>query len=105
MGRGIDALLRRLYRSGLRRGMSGEHWAWFVLAGAAYLLKRARQPDGKAARIHLRSGDRYVIEVSDASGRHGRRESGESGARRDRGVRPRVVWHGERVTTAVDHAE
>ncbi|MGH8981263.1 MAG: hypothetical protein ACRDWE_09625, partial [Acidimicrobiales bacterium] len=91
MGRGIDSLLRRLAKSGLRRAMAGEHWAWFLLAGGAYLLRRVRQSDDKAAKIHLRSGDRYVIEVHEGASRRG---EGRATARDTR--RPRVVWHGAR---------
>lgn len=102
MGRGIDALLRRLARSGLRRGMSGEHWAWLVIGGAAFLLRRARRPGDKAAKVHLRSGERYVIEVR--GGATGRRRTGGGSGRRERrdDARHRVIWQGDRITTTTD---
>lgn len=107
MGRGIDSLLRWLTRSGMRRAMSGEHWAWFVVGGAAFFLRRARRRDDRAAQIHLRSGDRYVIEVHDGAGggnrrgqrRRGRRPQGSAGTPQ------RVIWRGERITAAADRPE
>ena len=61
----MDSLLRRLGRSGLRRGLRGEHWAWFALALAAYVLRRARRPDDDAVRLSVRAGERYEVLLSD----------------------------------------
>jgi hypothetical protein len=107
VGRGIDSLLRWLTRSGMRRAMSGEHWAWFAVGGAAFFLRRARRRDHGAARIHLRSGDRYVIEVHDGAGRgsgRGLRRQGDQPGGRG-GPAPQVVWQGERITTSPDRSE
>ncbi len=58
----MDALLRRLARSGLRRGMNGDHWAWFVLAGSAFLLRRARRrPDALIMSVPIEAGQRYLV--------------------------------------------
>lgn len=61
IGRLLDRLLRRLARSGLRRGLAGEGWAWIALAGAAFLVRRARRPDDATTRIDLTPGDRYLV--------------------------------------------
>ena len=61
LGRLIDASLRRTARTGLRRGLAGEHWSWLVVAGAAYLLERARRPDERVERISLEPGERYLV--------------------------------------------
>jgi hypothetical protein len=63
MARAVDALLRKLTRTGFRRGLGGGHWAWFVVAGAAFLLQRARRPDDAVARLDLEPGHRYVVSL------------------------------------------
>lgn len=115
MGRSVDSLLRWLTRSGMRRAMSGEHWGWFVVGGAAFFLRRARRREDSAARIHLRSGDRYVIEVHDSGVRRGngharRRPDGPREGRggqpeRRGGTAPKVVWRGARITTPARRSE
>ena len=65
----IDSLLRRATRTGVRRGLGGEHWAWLVIAGAAYLLQRARRPDDRVERIDLKPGDRYLVTLQPEGGR------------------------------------
>jgi hypothetical protein len=68
----LDSLLRRVARSGLRRGLAGEHWAWLVIAAAAFVLRRARRPDTRVERIKLEPGDRYLVTVQPGGG-HTRR--------------------------------
>jgi hypothetical protein len=80
MGRAADTLLRWLSRTGFRRGMGGDHWAWFVIAGAAYLLRRARQPSEDLAQVdlaHLEPGQRYEIRLVGPTRRRDRRRSGD----------------------------
>lgn len=69
LGRLVDAFLRKATRTGMRRGLGGEHWAWLVVAGAAYLLQRARRPDERVERIDLQPGDRYLVTLQPADGR------------------------------------
>lgn len=58
----MDRLLKRLVRTGFRRALSGDYWAWWVIAGAAWLLTRARrQPDPVAVSSPLKPGDRLHI--------------------------------------------
>jgi len=60
----VDYLLRRLVRAGTRRGLRGEHWAWFALAAAAYLLRRARSRDRPVVYSGtVRAGDRLVVSL------------------------------------------
>ena len=55
-------------RTGVRRGLAGEHWAWFVVAGAAYVLRRSRRPDERVERIDLHPGDRYLVTLQPEGG-------------------------------------
>lgn len=81
MGGLVDALLRRATRSGFRRGLAGEHWAWLVIAVAAYALRRARRTEESAARLRLRPGDRYLVTLL-AAGAHPD-AGGEAGGAKD----------------------
>ncbi len=69
MGRLVDKLLRWATRTGVRRGFGGEHWAWLVIAGAGYLLQRARRPDERVERIDLEPGERYLVSIQSDGGR------------------------------------
>ncbi len=61
----IDALLRRVGRAGLRRGVSGEHWAWLAIALAAFVLRRARRPVDDSVVLPIRAGESYQIHLAD----------------------------------------
>ena len=63
----IDALLRRLGRAGLRRGLGGEHWAWLALALAAFALRRARRPIDDSVVLPIKAGESYQIHLADAA--------------------------------------
>lgn len=58
---GIDVVLRRLSRAGIRRGLAGGHWAWWVIAGAAFVLRRARRREDLRTTIDLKSDERYLV--------------------------------------------
>lgn len=64
----VDTALRRLARSALRRGFSGEGVAWLALAGVAYVLQRARRPDDASVTMELRPGDRYLVSLVEPGG-------------------------------------
>lgn len=62
----MDALLRRLVRTGLRHGMAGEHWTWLALALAAFVLRRARRPGAdRVVALTVREGERYLVTLSE----------------------------------------
>jgi len=53
-------------RSANRRGLIGEHWAWFLIAGTAYVLRRARRPGGSlVTSVPVTAGQRIQISVRD----------------------------------------
>ena len=60
----MDALLRRLVRTGFRRGMSGSQ-TWLVLAisalGLRALRRLARSAPEVVYRTELHAGDRFEI--------------------------------------------
>jgi hypothetical protein len=60
----MDALLRRLIRTGFRRGLSGSQ-AWLVLAISALgvrVLRRLANPEPEVVyRTEVRTGDRFEI--------------------------------------------
>jgi hypothetical protein len=61
----MDALLRRLVRAGMRRGLGGE-WAWLALAATAFVLRRALlDPGAKVSRIEVKPGEQLLISVHD----------------------------------------
>jgi len=60
----MDYLLQRLMWLATRRGMRGEHWAWFVLAGGAYVLQRARRRgDPVVYSTQAAPGDRLLVTI------------------------------------------
>lgn len=60
----MDYLLRRLIKAATRRGMRGEHWAWFALAAGAYLLQRARRREPPVVfSQQVKAGDRLLVSV------------------------------------------
>lgn len=67
MDAAIDALLALVARKGFRRGMGGD-WAWLALAGAAYVLRRARRRDDPSTTLTLHPGDRYLVSVHQPGG-------------------------------------
>jgi len=60
----MDYLLRRLGRTGLRRGLAGEHWAWLAIGLAAFVLRRARRPDDDVVSIPIKQGERFLVSLS-----------------------------------------
>jgi hypothetical protein len=62
----VDALLRRLVRTGLRHGMAGDHWSWLALALAAFVLRRARRPAAdRVVSLSVQPGERYLVTLSE----------------------------------------
>jgi hypothetical protein len=61
----VDYLLWRLARSALRRARSGQHWAWWVVAGALFGIHRLRHRDTETRTLTVRPGDRFTLSVVD----------------------------------------
>jgi hypothetical protein len=60
----VDYLLRRLVRVAARRGMRGEHWAWFALAAGAFVLRRARRrEDPIVYSRRVGAGERLLVSI------------------------------------------
>jgi hypothetical protein len=58
----VDRILKKLAKSAARRGIAGEHWAWFVIALAAFVLRRARRADPPlVTSMPLRAGERLLV--------------------------------------------
>ena len=65
----MDYLLRRLVKTATRRGMRGEHWAWFALAAGAYLLQRTRRrEDPLVYSRRVSPGDRLLVTIRSPKG-------------------------------------
>jgi hypothetical protein len=63
----MDRLLGRLLRAGVRRGLGGD-WAWLVLAGAAFVLRRAlRDVAQPVESLTIQPGEQVLITVRDAN--------------------------------------
>jgi hypothetical protein len=65
----MDYLLRRLIKLATRKGMRGEHWAWFALAAGAFVLQRARRrEDPVVYSRRVEAGDRLLISIRPPKG-------------------------------------
>jgi hypothetical protein len=61
----MDALLRRLIRSGFRKGIAG-NWSWLALAGATFVLRRTlNDRGGKVSTLKVSPGEQLLITVRD----------------------------------------
>jgi hypothetical protein len=59
----MDFLLRRILRAGVRRGLGGQ-WSWLVLAGAAFVLRRALNDKGApVSTLQIAPGEQLLITV------------------------------------------
>jgi hypothetical protein len=61
----IDWWLLRRLNVAIRRGMTGEHWAWFAMAAGAYLIRRTRrrQPKPVVLSERLQTGQRLLLTI------------------------------------------
>ena len=62
----MDLLLRRFLRAGVRRGLGG-NWYWFFLAGATWFLRRVLSDRTSAvSKVTVAPGEQVLITVRDA---------------------------------------
>ena len=61
----MDILLRRFLRAGVRRGLAG-NWYWFFLAAATFFLRRVlNERPGAVSRVTVAPGEQVLISVRD----------------------------------------
>jgi len=64
-GSDVDFLLRRFLRAGVRKGIGG-NWYWFFLAGATWFLRRVLNDRTSAvSRVTVAPGEQVLITVRD----------------------------------------
>jgi len=62
----ITAIVNWLYRTGLKRGSSGGHWAWLIVALAAWILRQDRGRRAEpAVRMQIKPGERVLVTMRD----------------------------------------
>jgi hypothetical protein len=62
----MDVLVRRLIRSAFRRGMADRNWAWLVIAGCIYVLRRTLgNKGGVVSSLRIAPGQQVLISVRD----------------------------------------
>jgi hypothetical protein len=65
----MDYVLRRLLQIATRRGLRGEHWAWFALAGVTFLFQRARRrADPVVFSRRMAPGDQFLVSLRKPNG-------------------------------------
>ena len=61
----MDALLRRLLRAAVRRGLAGD-WTWLVIAACAFILRRSlNDKGGVVSSLRISPGEQVLISVRD----------------------------------------
>ena len=59
----MDALLRRLLRAAVRRGLAGD-WTWLVIAACAFVLRRSLADKGDVvSTLRVSPGEQILISV------------------------------------------
>jgi hypothetical protein len=62
----MDVFVRRLIRSAFRRGMADRNWAWLVIAGCIYVLRRTLgNKGGVVSSFKIAPGQQVLISVRD----------------------------------------
>jgi hypothetical protein len=62
----MTALINWLYRTGIKRGSTGKHWSWFVVALAAHILRRERRRiEEPPLRMDIKPGESIVVTMRD----------------------------------------
>ncbi len=64
----MDIILRRILRTALRHGMADQNWAWVVIAGCAFILRRSLRGNGSVvSSLEIAPGEQVMISVRDRS--------------------------------------
>ena len=64
----MTALIAWLYRTALKRGARGQHWAWYVVALGAWVLRKDRERSGSAlVRVPIKPGERIEVSMRELS--------------------------------------
>lgn len=59
----MDALLRRLLRAAVRRGLAGD-WTWLVIAACVFILRRSlNDKGGVVSSLRISPGEQVLISV------------------------------------------
>jgi hypothetical protein len=54
----MDLFFRRLLRTAFRRGMADRNWAWFVIAGCVFVLRRTLSDNrGLVSSVKIEPGE------------------------------------------------
>jgi hypothetical protein len=62
----MDVLIRRLIRSAFQRGMADRNWAWLVIAGCIFVLRRTLgNKGGVVSSLKIAPGQQVLISVRD----------------------------------------
>jgi len=66
----MGAIIGWLYRSALKRGARGGHWAWYVVALGAFILRRDREQRSEAVvSVPVKPGDRILVTMRELGSR------------------------------------
>jgi hypothetical protein len=58
----VGALVGFIYRSALKRGTTGGHWAWYVVALGAIILRRDRdRRSAPVVQVPISPGERVLV--------------------------------------------
>jgi hypothetical protein len=64
----VDIVLRKILRTALRHGVADQHWAWLVMGGCAFILRRSLRGNGAVvSSLHIAPGEQVMISVRDRS--------------------------------------
>jgi hypothetical protein len=60
----VGTILGWLYRSALKRGAKGGHWAWYIVALGVVVLRRDRERRAATViDVPLKPGDRFEVSM------------------------------------------
>lgn len=64
----MTALVNWLYRTGLKKGSTGGHWSWLVVALGAHILRADKERQrGSVVSMPISPGERVLVTLRDPS--------------------------------------